>query len=76
MEVILSASSKGGVGKSQIAKIAAYQLNRDGHDVAMMDADIDSSNLSSRMGVDQRVEHNDEDQIVPVEKDGIKVYSM
>jgi Mrp family chromosome partitioning ATPase len=76
MEVILSASSKGGVGKSQIAKIAAYQLNRDGHDVAMMDADIDSSNLSSRMGVEQRVEHNEEDQIVPVEKDGIKVYSM
>ena len=45
MDVILSASSKGGVGKSEIAKLTAYQLNRDGHDVAMMDADIDSSNL-------------------------------
>jgi len=76
MKVILSASSKGGVGKSEIAKLTAYQLKRDGYSVAMMDADIDSSNLSSRMGVEGRVEHNDEDQIVPVEKDGIKVYSM
>jgi Mrp family chromosome partitioning ATPase len=76
MDVILSASSKGGVGKSEIARLTAYQLMRDGHDVAMMDADIDSSNLSSRMGVDGRVEHTDDDKIRPVEKDGIKIYSM
>jgi len=76
MDVILSASSKGGVGKSEIAKLTAYQLNRDGHDVAMMDADIDSSNLSSRMGVSERVEHTDDDLIKPVAKDGIKIYSM
>ena len=42
----------------------------------MMDADIDSSNLSSRMGIDDRVEHTDDDLIEPVVKDGIKVYSM
>lgn len=76
MDVILSASSKGGVGKSQIAKLTAYQLARDGYNVAMMDADIDSSNLSSRMGISDRVEHTDDDLIKPVEKDGIKVYSM
>lgn len=76
MEVILSASSKGGVGKSEVARLTAYQLKRDGNDVAMMDADIDSSNLSSRMGVDDRVEHTDNDMIRPVEKDGIKIYSM
>lgn len=76
MDVILSSSSKGGVGKSQIAKLTAYQLSRDGYDVAMMDADIDSSNLSTRMGVEERVEHTDEDLIRPVEKDGIKIYSM
>jgi len=76
MQVILSASSKGGVGKSEIAKLTAYQLKRDGNDVAMMDADIDSSNLSSRMGVEGRVEHNEDDLVVPREKDGIKVYSM
>jgi len=76
MEVILSASSKGGVGKSEIAKLTAYQLKRDGFDVAMMDADIDSSNLSSRMNVDGRVKHTDNDLVKPVEKDGIKIYSM
>lgn len=76
MDVILSTSSKGGVGKSEIAKLTAYQLDRDSHEVAMMDADIDSSNLSSRMGVDERVEHTDDDMIKPVMKDGIGVYSM
>ena len=76
MKVLLSTSSKGGVGKSEIAKLGAYQLNRDGYDVAMMDADIDSSNLSSRMGIDDRVEHTESDQIRPVTKDGIDVYSM
>jgi ATPases involved in chromosome partitioning len=76
MDVILSASSKGGVGKSEVAKLTGHQLNRDGHDVAMMDADIDSSNLSSRMGVSDRVEHTDNDLIKPVIKDGIKIYSM
>jgi len=76
MDVILSASSKGGVGKSEVARLTARQLNRDGHEVAMMDADIDSSNLSSRMGVSGRVEHTDDDLIRPVEKDGIKIYSM
>ena len=76
MKVLLSTSSKGGVGKSEVAKRTAYQLSRDGHTVAMMDADIDSSNLSSRMGVEDRVEHTEEDKIKPVEKDGIKIYSM
>lgn len=76
MEVILSASSKGGVGKSQIAKMTAYQLKRDGYDVAMMDADIDSSNLASRMEAEGRVEHTDNDKIEPIVKDGIKIYSM
>lgn len=76
MDVILSASSKGGVGKSEVARLTARQLNRDDHDVAMMDADIDSSNLSSRMGVDDRVEHTDDDLIKPVTKNGMKIYSM
>lgn len=76
MQVILSASSKGGVGKSEIARLTAYQLKRDGYDVALMDADIDSSNLASRLGIKDRVEHTDDDKIQPVEKDGMKVYSM
>lgn len=76
MKVILSASSKGGVGKSEIAKLTAYQLSRDGHDVAMMDADIDSSNLSTRMGVEDKVDYTDDDLIKPVVKDDIKIYSM
>lgn len=76
MEVILSASSKGGVGKSEVSKLIAYQLKRDGHDVAMMDADIDSSNLASRMEAEGRVEHTKADEIEPIDKDGIKIYSM
>lgn len=76
MDVVLSASSKGGVGKSQVAKLLAKQLNRDDFDVAMMDADIDSSNLATRMGVEDKVAHTDEDLIEPVSKGGIQIYSM
>ncbi len=76
MQVILSTSSKGGVGKTEVGKMTAYQLKRDGHKVGMMDADIDSSNLSTRMGASGRVEYDDNDNIIPVEKDGIKIYSM
>lgn len=76
MQVILSTSSKGGVGKSEVAKLTAYQLKRDGFKVGMLDADIDSSNLSSRMGAEGRVEFTDNDEIVPVQKDGITIYSM
>jgi len=76
MKVILSTSSKGGVGKTQVAKLATYQLKRDGYNVGMMDADIDSSNLSSRMDAEGRVEYNEDDEIIPIEKDGIKIYSM
>lgn len=76
MKVILSTSSKGGVGKTQVAQLTARQLKRDGYNVGMMDADIDSSNLSSRMGAEGRVEYTEDDEIIPVEKDGIKIYSM
>ncbi len=76
MEVILSTSSKGGVGKSEVARLTARQLKRDGYKVGMMDADIDSSNLSSRMGAEGRVEYTDDDQIIPIEQDGILIYSM
>ena len=76
MEVILSTSSKGGVGKTQVAKLTAKQLKRDGYKVGMMDADIDSSNLSTRMGAEGRVKYTDDDQIIPVEKDGMTIYSM
>lgn len=77
MQAILCTSSKGGVGKSEIARLTAEQLNRDEFDVAMMDADIDSSNLSSRMGLDDTVTHTDDDLIKPLKTDnGIKVYSM
>jgi len=76
MDVILSTSSKGGVGKSEVSRLTARQLKRDGNDVAMMDADIDSSNLSSRMGAEGRVEQDDNDMVKPVKVDGIQVYSM
>ncbi len=76
MQVILSTSSKGGVGKTQVAKLTANQLKRDGYKVGMMDADIDSSNLSTRMGASGRVEYTEDDKIIPIEKDGLVIYSM
>lgn len=39
-KVILIASGKGGVGKSTVSALIAQQLNADGHQVGILDADI------------------------------------
>lgn len=73
---ILSTNIKGGTGKSTIAQQLTYELSDRGHSVGVLDADIDSANLASRFGVDDRVSFDGDHVIEPVEHDGIKLYSM
>jgi len=73
---ILSINNKGGTGKSTIAVELAEELKTRGYDVGLMDADIDSANLASRLGCDKRVEFEGDHIIKPVEHDGMKLYSM
>lgn len=73
---ILVINIKGGTGKSTVAEQLGYDLRDSGYDVGVMDADIDSANLSSRMGVDERVTFKGDHEVEPVEHNGIKLYSM
>ena len=73
---ILSINIKGGTGKSTIAQQLAYGLRDAGHDVGVMDADIDSANLASRFGTSEKVTFKGDHIIEPVEHDDLKIYSM
>ena len=73
---ILSINNKGGTGKSTVAVEMAEKLKDDGYDIGLMDADIDSANLSSRLGCDKKVTFTGDHIIKPVEHNGMKLYSM
>lgn len=73
---ILSINNKGGTGKSTIATALAEELKIRGYSVGLMDADIDSANLASRLGCEERVEFEGDHIIKPVEYNGMKLYSM
>ena len=73
---ILVINIKGGTGKSTVAEELANSLNERGHSVGAFDADIDSANLSSRMGVDKRISFEGDHTVKPVEHNGMKLYSM
>lgn len=73
---ILVINIKGGTGKSTVAQRLTYELDAEGYDVGAFDADIDSANLSSRMGVDERISFKGDHEVEPVDHNGIKLYSM
>lgn len=75
-QAILCGNIKGGTGKSTITQQLSYELRDEGYDVGVLDADIDSSNLASRFGADQRVEFEGDHIVKPVEHDGLKIFSM
>lgn len=73
---VLSINIKGGTGKSTAAEEISYELRDRGHDVGVMDADIDSANLATRLGSDSKVSFQGDHIIEPVPHDGMKLYSM
>lgn len=75
-QVILVINIKGGTGKSTISEHLSYKLRDEGHDVGVMDADIDSANLATRLGAKERVEFEGDHTIKPVEHDDLLLYSM
>lgn len=78
MKRIMISAAKGGVGKTTVAVTLARELNRRGRSVGILDADIVAPNVPYLFGFNK---HNrprlvyKNDQIVPVEKDGIKIVS-
>ena len=73
---IAVASGKGGVGKSTVAANLALALERVGHRVGLMDSDIYGPSQQMMMGIDEKPYINEANQIVPIERYGVKVMSL
>ncbi len=73
---IAVASGKGGVGKSTVAANLALALERVGHRVGLMDSDIYGPSQQMMMGINEKPYVNEANQIVPIERHGVKVMSL
>jgi len=73
---IAVASGKGGVGKSTVAANLALALQRVGHRVGLMDSDIYGPSQQMMMGIAEKPFINEANQIVPIERYGVKVMSL
>jgi ATP-binding protein involved in chromosome partitioning len=75
-KVIAVASGKGGVGKSTVASNLAVALSQSGARVGLCDCDLYGPSIAHMFGTDERPYQNDEQQIVPIEKNGLQLMSM
>jgi ATP-binding protein involved in chromosome partitioning len=66
-------SAKGGVGKTTVAVNIAFTLERMGFKVGLLDADIDTPNISLFLGIEEKMELKM--PLMPLEKGGVKVAS-
>jgi len=74
--VIAVASGKGGVGKSTIAANLAVALSKEGASVGLCDCDLYGPSIALMFGSNERPMANEEEQILPIERYGIKLMSM
>jgi ATP-binding protein involved in chromosome partitioning len=75
--IIAVASGKGGVGKSTVATNLAVGLQRLGHKVGLMDADIYGPSLPLMMNTSQRpMVDRERQRILPVMSFGVRCMSM
>jgi ATP-binding protein involved in chromosome partitioning len=70
------ASGKGGVGKSTVAANLALALVHVGHKVGLMDSDVYGPSQQMMMGISEKPFINEANQIVPIDRYGVKVMSL
>ena len=74
--IVAVASGKGGVGKSTTTVNLAYALKDMGVRVGILDADIYGPSIPKMFDVSQKPETDENNHMIPVEKDGIQLMSM
>ena len=75
--IIIVASGKGGVGKSTIAANLAISMFNIGWRIGLLDADIYGASIPTIFEIDDKtIELNNENQIIPIEKYGVKINSI
>lgn len=75
-KIIAIASGKGGVGKSTVASNLAVAFSKLGLRAGLCDCDLYGPSIAHMFGIDERPYQNDEQQIVPIEKNGLQLMSM
>lgn len=74
--VIAVASGKGGVGKSTVAANLAVALQKSGAATGLCDCDIYGPSIALMFGANERPVADDNDRILPIERQGLKLMSM
>lgn len=74
--IILVASGKGGVGKSTVSANLAMALAATGAKIGLLDADIYGPSLPTMFGLHAKPLLNEDKQMMPLEKFGIKLMSI
>ena len=74
--IIAIASGKGGVGKSTFAVNTAVALQKLGHNIGILDADIYGPSIPRMMNISEKPKTNENNKLVPIEKYGIKCMSI
>ncbi len=74
--IIAVASGKGGVGKSTVAANLAVALSRRGLRVGLCDCDLYGPSVAHMFGTNEQPMATGDNQIIPIEKHGLKLMSM
>lgn len=75
-KVIAVVSGKGGVGKSSVTSMLSVAMNRNGHQVAVLDADVTGPSIPKVFGINSKAQA-DEEGIYPIKtRTGIDMMSV
>ena len=73
--VLAIGSGKGGVGKSTLSTNIALGLAKQGFQTGLLDADIWGFSIPRLLGVEGRIEANEEKMMIPLEVENLKIIS-